>query len=250
MVGFGPGADEMKEACMAKSTWGKFGNANGNGDGPKKKIPQTKTDRMICHHCGNYADMIGYAPEEFSIPASDEQGHSEKLWTKVPPQYTNEISAVVHSDLFPWRSSSDFLRFAVHHTLRFVFSLNPAHPNHLALLESMNRIIQRSEFLTRFSKTVDFAEQQVNTLVSRGPEAKQEAIRLVFELLGQSKKMPHGYWRESFEAELQKKFGYLLEGQKSTSFLTDSDETSLPILDGVETDGDGEGDADNVDLTH
>jgi hypothetical protein len=212
-------------------------------EGPSP-LRQKREGRTICFHCGNYADQMGYDPEEFLIPAADDKGHSEKLWTKVSPQYAHEISSVVHSDLFAWDTPASFIRWAIHHGLKFVFSLRPEHPHHFAAIEAINHVVQRQELMAAFARSVDRVEQQANQLIAQG--AQSEAVRMVHDIRSAAKKMPPGFWREKYLSDIEKRFSYLLKIAKATPLTPTGDhEDQFAVPD------EGAGvDIDDESLTH
>lgn len=181
-----------------------------------------KEKRTICQNCGHYADNMGYDPTEFSIPASDDKGHSEKLWVKLPPEYAHEITAIVHSPLFPWTTPAALIRWCIHHGLKFLFSLKVEHPNHFAMIEANNRIVQRYELASAFGRSIERASEQVNTLIAQG--AKAEAARMINELRASAKKMPPGFWRDKYIGDIETRFGYLISNLSKPASLVPREE--------------------------
>ena len=150
-----------------------------------------------------------YNPKDFIVPAGDDKGHNIRLQVRCIPAYSRRIDVLVSSRKFPYKTSSDLIRDAIHRHLNFLSELEPKIPVNMASLEMVNRIINADREKIEFAGSFEKLSRTVQELLGRG--AKGEARRLVLEVSHQVDRMEAGYWRDWYRQEIKSRFGHLLE---------------------------------------
>ena len=155
------------------------------------------------------ADAQDYNPNDFIVPASDDKGHSIRLQCRCNRAYARRIAVIISSGKFPYQTSSDLIRDAIHRHLNLLSELEPKIPVNMASLEMVNKIINAERESIEFAKSFEKLSGNVQELLGRG--AKGEASRQVLEVSHQVGRMEPGYWRDWYRQEIKNRFGYLLE---------------------------------------
>ena len=150
----------------------------------------------------------------FVIPASDAQGHSTKVGFRCNHAYVRRIDIIISSKKFPYKTSSDLLRHALHLHLDYLSKLEPEIGVDMASIEVVNEIINAEQERIDFGKSFEKLSLTVQDLLSRGAGAQGEAKRLVLEVSAKVDSMGKGYWRDWYSQEIKNRFGYLLKGAK------------------------------------
>lgn len=150
-----------------------------------------------------------YNPRDFIVPAGDNKGHNIRLHVRCNPAYGRRIDVLVSSRKFPYKTSSDLIRDAIHRHLNFLIDLEPKIPVDMASLEMVNKIINAERESIEFGKSFEKLSGNVQELLGRG--AKGEASRQVLEVSHLVDRMEPGYWRDWYRREIKNRFGYLLE---------------------------------------
>ncbi len=150
-----------------------------------------------------------YQSGDFIIPSNNNQGHSVCLQARCKPEYARRIDELIHARKFPFKTLSDFLRWAVHHGLQFLDELKPEIGLEMDKLELINNIANKKREQMDFAKSLDKITEATHDLLSQG--ARSEAIKTVLEVQEKLESMESGYWRDWYLKELKRRFGYLLE---------------------------------------
>jgi len=150
-----------------------------------------------------------YQSGDFIIPSNNNQGHSVRLQARCKPEYARRIDELIHSRKFPFKTLSDFLRWAVHHGLQFLDELKPEIGLEMDKLELINNIANKKREQMDFANSLEKVTGTTHDLLSRG--ARSEAIKTVLEVQEKLESMESGYWRDWYLKELKRRFGYLLE---------------------------------------
>lgn len=156
-----------------------------------------------------------YDLNEFNIPASDGRGLKERRWVELQPGYVNQMGAILATKNFPYRSEQSLIRHAIHRHLRYLLSLEPQSPNHISVLEVINRIVATQEMMLEVSDLIGRVERTVHELVQRG--MKSEAVRMVYDLRRKVEAMHEdrdGVWRAKLLSDIEQRFGHLLKGER------------------------------------
>ena len=66
----------------------------------------------------------GYDPEQFYCTATDKKGHCQEFRVKAPPQVAGQLSAMLATRKFPYRTQNDFFRDAMIHRLHQLARMN------------------------------------------------------------------------------------------------------------------------------
>ena len=150
-----------------------------------------------------------YKSTDFIIPVNNDQGHSARLQARCKPEYARRIDELIHSKKFPFKTLSDFLRWAVHHGLQFLDQLQPEIGLEMDKLGLINNIVNKKKEQMDFANSLEKVTATINDLLSRG--ARSEATQTVLEVQEKLESMESGYWRDWYLKELMRRFGYLLE---------------------------------------
>ena len=150
-----------------------------------------------------------YAPKDFVIPASDDKGHNTRLQFRCNPAYMRRMDVIISSKKFPYQTTSDLLRDALHRHLNLLRQLEPEIRVELVSIEVVNRIINDKRERIDFTQSFEELARTINDLVARG--AVEEAKRTLGEVLETVAGMEEGFWRNWYTEEVKKRFGYLLD---------------------------------------
>lgn len=153
-----------------------------------------------------------YNPEDFIIPGQDANGNSMRLYCRVVPLLDRAVDKIVGTKKFPFYTKGDLVRWCVHEGVKVLESLEPANGSVLAQVDAMHAII-RDEMLNHGYTSVF---ESMSTTIGMHVQANElgEARRLVAMIKSRVEAMDDGYWRRRYLQEMDKRFGYLLHGDK------------------------------------
>lgn len=166
-----------------------------------------------------------YDSGEFNVPATDGKGNKERRWVELQPGYVNQIGAILASKCFPYRSEQSFIRHAIHRHIRYLLTLEPQIRNHVAILESINRIISTQEMMLEVADLIGRLDRNVNDLTRRG--LRNEAVRMVFDVRKRVESMDSdidGAWRAKLLSDIHDRFGHLLVAGERVSLVPREEE--------------------------
>lgn len=163
---------------------------------------------------GGYMPEIddGYNPADFVIPASDHQGHSERVWCRIQPQHDRAISVIMKSGNFPFRTEGDFMRWAIVRAIAVCNQLEPM-PGFIGAADAITEILRQEAYLQELTSMFAKMETVINHHIATG--ANGEARKLLQTILGRIRAIEEPYWKRKCEDDLVKRFGHLLEGSRS-----------------------------------
>jgi len=148
--------------------------------------------------------------DPYLIPPTDVKGHSAQIVCHVQPGHARMVEVILASKQFPFATKGDVMRWCLHYGLEQLVSLSKedsvAHSQFAqvrAVVELIKQEAAHHEFLTTFSLLKRVIEQHISV------GAVTEAQRLVAQLEHTMSRMPDGYWRTRYIAELQAQWSYL-----------------------------------------
>lgn len=175
-------------------------------------------------------DDIIQSPDEFRIPASDAQGHSSRVWTRIQPGHDRQLDVVANCGWFPYRTKGDVVRHAVKRHLDWLETL-AAIPSVMKQVDAILAIMREEEANEDFRLVFDSLGVRVAKFLTEGKIDR--ARSLVSQVASHIDDMPEGYWRDQYKEELKSRFGYMLK--------VDSQRPPANLLELV-TDSEGEED--------
>ena len=155
-------------------------------------------------------DNVDIDPREFTIPATDNKGHSERVWARITPGHDRQISVVLNSHWFPYRSRGDIVRHALQKHLAWLETLAPV-PSISAQVDAINEIMRDEEFNREFDEVISKLSEQVGHYLSMGNVGK--ARGLVSRVLSKVEMMPDSEWKDSYQKTISDRFGQLVDGK-------------------------------------
>ena len=152
-----------------------------------------------------------YDPEQFQIPAQDAKGHSTRAQCYIQPGHDRQIEEILGSRKFPFRTKGDLVRWCIVRGVERLLAMEDEIPKgYMVQVDAMVDILRDSEFQQTFDSTMRMLSQRLNSLLGEG--AQLEARRVISQFKYKVQQMEPGYWRDKWEAEIQKLWGFLLEG--------------------------------------
>lgn len=150
-----------------------------------------------------------YPVSEWMVPATDTHGHSAKVFTRVPPSYVHQMSAIIQKRKFPWDTPSDIVRIALHRFLSDVSKVidDPEITSQQAILNSLVELSSREMEFAHFSDTLEKLGNTIAELLAR--DAEPMARKMVMEVAAQVSKFETGDWKTRYEKLLDKHKGLL-----------------------------------------
>jgi hypothetical protein len=155
-------------------------------------------------------EIEDFDPQEFIIPASDTRGHSTRIWNRIDPGTDRQISIIVNSKSFPYRSKGDLVRHAIHRHLHWLHDQAPF-KSIMGQIDAIIELVREEEFNSEFVTTIEKLTEQAARYVtlSQLPRAKSLVMRVMDKIKG----MPDGAWKDQYMNEIETRFSHLLSGQ-------------------------------------
>ena len=156
-------------------------------------------------------DLSSYSLDNFYIAAQDTKGHGNTIHARVPPNIMRAVDELVQSKAFvQLRTSSDFVRDAIHHRLHYLSERNSSTVDSevnsiLRGMRLMQAHIDKLDTLREYKKVIDSAADAINAV----SDSKSEQKKLVDNLMSEVSDMP-AYWRNRYTQEIKQRFGHLL----------------------------------------
>ena len=152
---------------------------------------------------------------DFIVPASDIKGHSSRFWGNMQPALDRQISVIVNSKWFPYKSKGDLIRHAIQRHLHWLETLAPF-PSVMGQVDAILELVRDEQFNSEFADAIVKLTDQVARYVATNqlPRAKSLVIRVMDKIQG----MPEGAWKDQYVSEIETKFGHYLSG-KSVNLL-------------------------------
>ncbi len=152
-------------------------------------------------------------PADFRVPASDTQGHSERYWARVQPMMARQVSVVLQSRMFPYRSQGDIWRHALHRHLKWLETLAPL-PSIMKQVDAMLEVLREDEFGADFQDVLSKLNGQVNQHIGKGRFV--QARELIAKVRARVDEMPDdSHWKAVYLEEIEERFGAYLAGARA-----------------------------------
>lgn len=161
-------------------------------------------------------------PGEFRVAARDTHGHTERVWCNIQPRYSHQMSVVLNSRAFPYRSREEIIRHAIKRHLELLDRLYPL-PSVMKQADLINDMLREEELHEEFVSTL----QRLRTMVQKHAQEGQmgRARYLVAMARTRIEDMPEGGWKDRYTQEL-KGYDYLFSGDNMS--LVDAAEGKMP----------------------
>ncbi len=149
-----------------------------------------------------------YDIEEFLVPASDAKGHSTPIGTRCTFGTIRKVQELLAVRKFPYKTTSDLLRHALHRHIEWLCELEPELKIDLSYLRIMKDVAATRQMHLEFLSAIRSVEATVDQLVREG--MRSEARRTVQEILDALEGHPSaGVWKKKLIKEIKKSFGHL-----------------------------------------
>lgn len=149
-----------------------------------------------------------YNFEEFIFPASDTKGHSSPIGFRCKSGYLRQMDVFIAAKKFPYKTSSDLLRHALHAHLHWLAELEPKIPVRLSILDAAVELARAQQMLLKYQQTVREIATTVEQLTREG--LASEARKLVKNIMQEIEDDPvEDAWKDRLRKELLEKYGYL-----------------------------------------
>lgn len=166
-----------------------------------------------------------YNPADFVIPASDHQGHSERVFCRVQPQIDRAMGMAVLSKKFPFRTNGDLMRWCIHRGLKVLDRLEPM-KGFMGASDAITEILRHEAYQQELTSMFQKMESVMAVHIANG--AHGEARKMLTTILQQIRAIDEPYWKKKCEEDVLKRFGHLLEGKagagKGKARLTSEEE--------------------------
>jgi hypothetical protein len=149
--------------------------------------------------------------DAWHVPARDDKGHYVNLQVKVPPAFKGQAASIIESKKYPYRS----IGYLYRHAFMLLMNYLRQHPlgdgvgSTVHTLNAMIEIVREDEYMEDFRTIFDRLDARVKEHKSRGNQDR--ARQLVMKVWAQIKQMNDDFWRDEYEAELNKRYGELLK---------------------------------------
>jgi len=154
-----------------------------------------------------------YNPADFVIPASDHQGHSERIYCRIQPQHARALSKILGTKNFPFRTIGDIQRWCVIRGMKVLNRLEPM-PGFMGMADAINEVLRQEMYMQEFNQMFTTMSQVIQGHINAG--ATGEARRLLTTVLKHIRNIQEDYWKKKAEEEVRTRFGHLLESQGRT----------------------------------
>ena len=125
------------------------------------------------------------------------------------PGERRQVSEIVSSKRFPFRTEGDVVRWSIWRGIRELERLEPYLPSVTAQVDAVMEVLRQEEFQQDFQKLFDRLSNVVSQHMGQG--ATGEARRTLAMVIAHVERMPSGYWQERYKKELRDKFGHMMD---------------------------------------
>ena len=124
---------------------------------------------------GKVGDLGQMDSMQFRIPASDTKGHTNRMYFRCQPGHSHQVSVMLDSKKFPYRTKGDLLRHALVRHLDWLGTQAPV-PSIMAEVDTILEIMRDEQFAQEFAIVFDKMGQRIATHLGGGSQG--EALRL------------------------------------------------------------------------
>lgn len=147
---------------------------------------------------------------EFTTPASDGKGHSERVWARIQPGHDRQLSTILNSKWFPYRSKGDIIRHALTRHLAWLETLAPI-PSIATQVDAIMEIVREDEFNKEFEDIIRKLSDSIGGYMAQGQTGR--AGSLVSRVLHRIDLMPESDWKDMYCKAIMDRFGNLVAGK-------------------------------------
>lgn len=150
------------------------------------------------------------AEREYLVPAKDGQGRSVRVMCRLSPEHSRLINEVFQSHKWPFRVQGDIYRFAIVSTIKKLAAAGGLEGSVIAHGEILRNLLADEEYQLQWEENFRMLRRVIDKYMARGAPAK--ARELVARSLQVIRAMKAGYWRDQYEQEVLKRYGYIIDG--------------------------------------
>lgn len=152
---------------------------------------------------------------EFIVPASDHHGHSERPYFRMSASMLQQIKDISNNLAFPYRRNEYgmVIRHAIMRHIKWIHTISPV-PSITRQVEAILEIVREDEFHQDFDSVFDAMQEAVNKHMNSGRPGMAKS--LLKRVASRIHDMPSGDWADMYEAEFDKRFGGVMEGEAVT----------------------------------
>ncbi len=147
--------------------------------------------------------------DEFRVPGKDTQGHSSRVWCTVQPDHERLVDIIVQSRRFPYRTKGDLYRHAIDRHVKWLETLGGEGISSIyQTVDVILDVMREEERHADFRAVFDPLATRIANYLSQGQI--DMAASLAARINSHIEAMPDGMWKEKYQAEMVRRFGYLL----------------------------------------
>jgi len=144
-------------------------------------------------------------PEDFHVPVSDSQGHSDRVQFRCMKQIKAMVNEVIQSKQFPYRTDSDLYRHAIVRHLHFLTDLGYLGSNTIFEIEAIMDVERDDELKQGFIASIEKLQDIINYHTRKGD--KDSVADMVESVRKRIDQMPDGRWKRRYQEEMEKRYG-------------------------------------------
>jgi len=155
-------------------------------------------------------------PDDFFVPASDGHGHSERIWTRIQPGHFRQLGIIANSGWFPYNDKGDVIRHAIDRHIEWLEGLAPI-PSVSSQVRAITSIIREEETNDEFADVFTLMAHRIGVYLSTG--RPDMARSLASRIRSKIDDMPDGPWKDQYQEDFGKRFGYLLGSNEESNLM-------------------------------
>lgn len=130
-----------------------------------------------------------------------------------------QISAIVASKRFPFRTDGDVYRWAVWVGIQLLDHLEPTPNTFICRIDAANAIIREQVYLQEYAATLNELDRAVQSYMAMN--ARGQAVKMIAQVQHQYSKIEEDYWRERLLREVKERFGHLMAGRQAEAKMSE-----------------------------
>lgn len=150
-----------------------------------------------------------YQEEDFIVPAQDTKGHSERIFFRCQPGHLRELSMIINSKRFPFKTDGDIIRLALKCIIAELNRMESV-PGVSQQVNAVIQLVRDEQFHQEFDECFDQIARSMQRYVNAA--AKDQARRLLLKIKAQFDDMPDGFWKRKYLQELGDRYKDYLQG--------------------------------------
>lgn len=151
--------------------------------------------------------------DSFSVPAQDSKGHSARVGLRVVPDVKRRVAELVQSGQFPWKTDSDFWRWAGMWGMEYAAQVidDKALLNSIKQMRLVMDAMVKRERLLQWENDFAELEQTFNQLMKEEDGGEEDAREMLMDALVAIEGMEDDKWRRRWQRMFDRKFGKFLK---------------------------------------